>query len=219
MNKATVDRKLIPVLYSEKMLNKLCLSNNRIFGLLARGMPSTINTSTIDIGNLKGKYGESVIGSMLNILALEKDDLYVFHSVATPAIKMGETDHIVLYQNKLILIETKTYNNFKAFKINKQGELRGRKIDQPKSLKKLDNNNLIEKVDIYSSLLPGFSVHAITAITRAGVETYSENGKYKVASLENLLTNVEYHVNNATAIDREAILETKRLLAAFCLNK
>jgi hypothetical protein len=182
-------------------------------------MPTTIDTSTIDIGNLKGQYGESVIGSMLNILALEKNELYVFHSVANANGKIGETDHVVLYHNKIILIETKTYNNFKVFKINKQGELKGRKIDQPKSLRKLDNNNLIEKVDLYSQMFPDYSVHAITAITRAGIETYSENGKYKVASLDNLLTNIEYHLNQANDISENLNKNTVYRLAAFCLNK
>jgi len=156
---------------------------------------------------------------MLNILALEKEDLYVFHSIANPNNQIGETDHIVLYKNKLILLETKTYNNFKVFKINKEGDLRGRKIDQPKSLRKLDNNNLIEKVEIYASLFPEFSVHAITAITRAGVETYSENGKYKVASLDNLLQNIDYHINQALEIEPEITEESIFALASFCLNK
>lgn len=219
MNKPTLNRLSIPVLYSEHSLTKLCLSNNKIFGLLARGMPKTIDTSTIDIGNLKGQYGESVIGSILNILALETEGLYVFHSVANANGKMGETDHVVLYKNKIILVETKTYNNFKVFKINKQGELKGRKIDQPKSLRKLDNNNLIEKVDLYSQMFPNYSVHAITAITRAGIETYSENGKYKVASLENLSINVNYHLNQAVKIDEDLFKETVYRLAAYCLKK
>lgn len=219
MSKPTLNRSAIPVLYNENTLTKLCLSNNKIFGLLARGMPPTIDTSTIDIGNLKGQYGESVIGSMLNILALEEPNLYVFHSVANGNGKIGETDHVVLYRNKIILIETKTYNNFKTFKINKQGELRGRKVDQPKSLRKLDNNNLIEKVELYSQMFPDYSVHAITAITRSGVETYSENGKYKVASLDNLLTNIQYHLDHAENIEPAVNKTTIYKLAAFCLNK
>jgi hypothetical protein len=210
----------MPVLYSAKMINKLCLSGNKIFGLLARGIPASVNTGTIEIGNLKGKYGETIVGSMLNLIALEKPDLYVFHSVATPYGKIGETDHIILFKNKLILIETKTYNGFKSFRVNKQGELKGKKLDQPKSLKRLDNNNLITKVDLFAKLVPReYTVHAITAVTRAGVETYSENGKYKVASLENLVSNIEYHEQNAIDVDPEEALEVRRLLAAYCLNK
>lgn len=182
-------------------------------------MPATINTSTIDIGNLKGKYGESVIGSMLNILALEDDDFFVFHSISAPYNKPGETDHILLYKNKLILIETKTYNNFKIFKINKEGELRGRKIGEPNTLRKLDNNNLIEKVHMYEGLFPEYDVHAITAITRAGVETTSENGKYKVASLANLLQSLDYHVNQAKPVSEDLNMESIRYLASHCLSK
>lgn len=201
------------------MVNKLCLQGNKIFGLLARGIPASVNTETIEIGNLKGKYGESIVGSMLNLLALEISDLYIFHSVATPYGKIGETDHIILYKNKLILIETKTYNGFKSFRVNKEGELRGRKINQPKSLKKLDNNNLITKVDLYAGLMPaGYTVHAITAVTRTGVETISENGKYKVASLETLINNIQYHIDNATEVEAEEQLEVKKILASYCLN-
>lgn len=219
MSNTTVNRSAIPVLYSERDLAKLCMSNNKIFGLLARGVPATINTGTVDIGNLKGKYGESAIGSLLNMIALEKLDLYTFHSIANPNDHIGETDHIVIYKNKLILIETKTYNNFKVFKINKAGELRGRKVDQPKSLRKLDNNNLIEKVELYHKLFPDYSVHAITAVARAGVETYSENGKYKVASLDNLLQDIDYHITEAVDIPADITRDTIRFIASFCLNK
>lgn len=220
MTLVTLDRKTIPVLYTVKMLNKLCLSKNKIYGLLARGIPASVNTGAIELGNLKGKYGESIVGSILNLLALESPDFYVFHSVATPTGKIGETDHIILYQNKLILIETKTYNGYKSFRVNKEGQLKGKKIDQPKSLKKLDNNNLIQKVEQYKSLLPaGYTVHAITAITRTGIETYSENGKYKVASLETLTGNIEYHTSKATPTDIAENLEIRKLLASYCLNK
>lgn len=216
----TLDRNNIPVLYTVKMLNKLCQSGNKIFGLLARGLPTTVNTNTIEIGNLKGKYGETIVGSMLNLLALEHNDLYVFHSVANPIGETGETDHLLLYKNKLILVETKTYNGFKSFKINKQGELRGKKINQPKSLKKLNNNNLIQKVDMYTKLLPkGYTVHAITAVTRSGVETYSENGKYKVSSLETLINNITYHIGNALDVTMEDSMDTRKLLASYCLKK
>ncbi len=221
MSIAFLNRENIPVLYSVKQLTRLCLNNNKIFGLLARGVPANVNTGTLDIGNLKGKYGESVIGSLLNVMALEDENFYVFHAVANPITnRMGETDHVVLYKNKLILIETKTYNGFKSFKVNKQGELRGRRIDQPKSLRKLDNNNLIEKVELFSKLVPeGFTVHAITAIIRSGVETISENGKYKVASLENLTQNIDYHVRQAVNVEDESTLEMKKLLASYCLVK
>lgn len=187
--------------------------------MLARGIPADVDTSTIDVGNLKGQYGESVIGSMLNILALENPELYVFHSVASPRHIMGETDHIVLYKNKLILVETKTYVGFKTFKINKEGDLRGRKADERNTLRKLDNNNLIQKVKEYEKLFPEYSVHAITAVTRSDVQTTSENGKYKVASLSNILQNIAYHMDMAQPLPKETNNESIGWIASFCLSK
>jgi hypothetical protein len=207
------------MLYAGKKLAQLCSANNKIYGLLARGVPATINTASIDIGNLKGKYGENVIGSMLNILALENDDLYVFHSVLAPHNKPGETDHLILFQNKLILIETKTYSNFAVFKINKEGDLRGRKVGENNTLRMLENNNLIEKVKDYEMLFPEYSVHAITAVTRSDVKTTSENGKYKVASLTNILQNIEYHMDMAKPVDEELNEESIHYLASNCLSK
>lgn len=187
--------------------------------MLARGVPADVNTSTIDVGNLKGKYGESVIGSMLNILALENPAFYVFHSIASPYHVMGETDHIVLFHNKLILIETKTYGNFKTFKISKEGDLRGRKNGERNTLRKLDNNNLIQKVKEYEKLFPEYSVHAITAVTRSDVQTTSENGKYKVASLATILQNIAYHMDMAEPTSKELNDESIGWIASFCLSK
>lgn len=201
-------------------MNDLCGENNKIYGLLARGgAPVTLNTATIDTGNLKGYYGENAIGSIFNILALEHPDFYVFHSVAAPFNKPGETDHIILYRNKLILVETKTYSNYKVFKINKEGDLRGRKIGERKTLRVLDNNNLIEKVSLYESIFPEYVVHAITAITRSDVETTSENGKYKVASLANIFQNIGYHMVNAQPVHSKLNSESIQYLATQCVNQ
>lgn len=203
--------------YDERTISKLIKADNKIYGLLGRSVPPTVNTSTEDNANLKGKYGENIIGSLLNILALEYEDMYVFHSVATPGGFQGETDHILLYQNKLILIETKTYNNFKAFRINKDGELKGVPLHNPKLLRRLDNNNLIQKTIQYQETFTELQPHAITAVARSGVQTISENGKYKVASLDTLIQNLSYHQSQAKPLSEEEKLKTLRILAGSCL--
>lgn len=199
-------------------MKKLCTDNNKIYGVLARGMPQEINTTSTNIGMLKGKYGESVIGSMFNILALEDLDFYVFHSCAIPKNMRGETDHIILYKNKIILVETKTYSAFTSIKVNKAGELRGRPKKDKNVYRKLDSNNLIEKVKLYEKLFPEYAVHAVTVVTRSGVKTTSENGKYKVASLDNFLSSLEYHKEQATEVTELLHQETLHYLALHCLN-
>lgn len=203
--------------YDENTINKLIRADNKIYGLLGRSVPPTVNTAAEDIANLKGKYGENIIGSLLNILALEYDDMYVFHSVSTPGNVRGETDHILLYKNKLILVETKTYNNFKAFRIDKEGHLSGVPSHNPKLLRKLDNNNLIQKTMQYQHFFQNFQPHAITAVARAGVQTTSENGKYKVASLDTLIHNLNYHQAQAKPISVEETENAVRFLARTCL--
>lgn len=207
-------------LYQEdSLLADLCAAGNRIYGSLARGVPQQVNTSLLDLPTLKGQYGESAIGSLLNILALETDQLFVFHSLANPqGANRGETDHVVLYRNKLILLETKTYRGYNVIKVNREGELRGRRPDKPGQLKKLDNNNLIQKVRTYERFYPMLSVHAITALTRADVQTSSENGKYKVASLTNLFHNVGYHIDQAEPIARPITQQVVYDLATRCLG-
>lgn len=203
--------------YDEKTINKLIRADNKIYGLLGRSVPPTVNTASEDVANLKGKYGENIIGSLLNILALEYDDMYVFHSVSTPGNFRGETDHILLYQNKLILVETKTYNNFKAFRIDKEGDLKGVPLHNPKLLRRLDNNNLIQKTREYQRAFPNLQPHAITAVARAGVQTTSENGKYKVASLDTLIQNLNYHQAQAKPVPEEEKISTIHFLASTCL--
>lgn len=209
----------IPTLYEIDTLAPLIENNNKIFGLLARGIPGSLDTAEHDQGNLKGKYGEAVIGSLLNILALDNPAMYVFHSVANPAYApIGETDHILLYRDRLILVETKTYNNFSELKISKEGDLRGVPLDNPRGLKRLDNNNLISKVRLYEKAYPGLQVQAITAVTCAGISTRSENGKYKVASLTNLSESLNYHIQNSGEVSREMTGGWIRQLASRCLG-
>lgn len=203
--------------YRERELSSLLRSGNKIYGELGRGLPQKVNTGQEDIGNLKGRYGENVIGSLLNLLTLETKDMFVFHSVANPDGSSGETDHIILYRNKIILVETKTYNNFNSLLVTKNGELKGVPASNTKALRKLDNNNLIRKMGIFSEAFPGFQVHAITAVSRAGVITTSENGKYKVVSLDNLVQSLSYHQAQSSQIDDAVTFKSVKSLANLCL--
>lgn len=205
-------------LYEQEELAGLLRSGNKIYGELGRGLSSKINTTEEDLGNLKGKFGEAMIGSMLNILAIEQKEMFIFHSLANPDNSYGETDHVLLYKDKLVLIETKTYNNFISLKVTAEGDLRGVPLSNSKTLRKLDNNNLIEKMAIYEEAFPQLKVHAITAVSRSNVITTSENGKYKVVSLDNLAESLSYHQAQAVDLPRGAIYKHVKSLASLCLR-
>lgn len=208
------DRKL----YQQGELSGLLRAGNKIYGELGRGIFSKINTTEEDLGNLKGRFGEAMIGSLLNIVAIEHKEMFVFHSVANPDLSYGETDHVLLYKDKLILVETKTYNNFVSLKVTAEGDLRGVPASNIKNLRKLDNNNLIEKLSIYSEAFPHLKVHAITAVSRSNVITTSENGKYKVVSLDNLAESLSYHQAQAMALPRDETYKLVKSLASLCLG-
>jgi hypothetical protein len=203
-------------LYTGGTLSIECSTENKIYGILGGGLPNVVNTERLNVGSLKGKYGETVIGGILNILALENKDMFAFHSVAAPNNQPGETDHILLYKNKLILVETKTYGNFQSFNVSKEGELKGTRVNTG-TVRKLDNNNLIEKVSEYEKLFPEYTIHAITAITRSDIKTSSENGKYKVVSLADILQSINYHIERATDVTEELNTESIKYLVSNCL--
>ncbi len=197
--------------YTSQEVAELRLADNKIYGLPA----ASLTKHSPNLNNVKGFFGEAIIGSILNLIAVETPGAYVCHSVGFKDNKSGEIDHVLIYKNRVILVETKAYSGYTSYKVNKEGVLTG---SQGKGKgRRIDDSNVFDKVSYYQELFPNRKVQAILAISRDQVKTWSENGRYKVASLDNVMQLIRAEMEAAEDIKEPAWAAVKTF-ATMCLK-
>lgn len=184
-------------LYSNRAVSKFRESDNRIFGV-----PSSYAHATTyqDINTYRGVCGEQIVANLLNLLTLETPGMYVFHSVGN---KMGdgETDHVVLYKNKIFIIETKVFSGYKAFRVSESGVLYGRKGNKEF---KVADNKIMSKVEMYQKRFPNRDVEAVIAVVRNNLPARSLHPKYNVVLLDTFYNMFAERLGTAKDIKEEA---------------
>ena len=197
--------------YTSHEVAELRLADNKIYGLPA----ASLTKHSPNLNNAKGFFGEEIIGNILNLIAIETPGAYVCHSVGFIDNRNGEIDHVLIYKDRIILVETKAFSGYTYYKVNKEGVLtaskgkgRGRKVD---------DSNVFKKLSYYQELFPNRKVQAILAISRDGVTTWSENGKYKVASLDNIMKLIREQMTEAEDLKEPAWAAVKQF-AVMCLK-
>lgn len=168
--------------YTGQEIVQLRLANNKIYGAPA----ASLNKHTDNLNNTKGYFGEAIIGNILNLITIETPGAFVCHSVAFKDNRSGETDHVLIYKNRIILIETKAFSGYTSYRVNKEGVLTASQ-GKGRGFRRVDDSNVFKKVAFYQEMFPNRKVQAILAITRDEVKTWSENGIYKVSSLDNTM--------------------------------
>lgn len=110
-------------MYSKSEIPALFSNDEKIFGVpgasLTWGINGMRNTDVITAG----KDGEIATGKLLAELAQEIHGLYVFHSLRWPESN-GDTDHIIVYKDLAIVIDTKRWKGSRKYSITIKGEIK-----------------------------------------------------------------------------------------------
>jgi len=198
--------------YTASELDVLRLADNKIFGSAGAGSQSS---SQQNVNNIKGSFGEAIIGNILNLIALETPGLYVCHSVGLPNGQQGETDHILIYRDRIIIVETKAFSGYTAYSVNKEGYLKASKGNTRK--RGVDDSHAFSKVALYQQYFTNRKVQCVLAIARDQIKTYSENGIYKVASLDNIMSLIRAEMEEAEPIN-EPVWPAVKFFASLCIS-
>ena len=197
--------------YQNHEVAELRLADNKIFGAPAANTTRHSN----NLNNSRGAYGEEIIGNILNLIVVETPGAYVCHSVAFLDDTKGETDHVIVYHDRIILVETKAYSGYVSYKVNKEGVLTG--STGKGRYRKINDSNVYSKLAYYQELFPNRKVQAVIAVTRDDVRTWSENGRYKVASLDNIMKLIREMFIEATPVNEPAWGVVKQF-AVMCVK-
>ena len=198
--------------YNSPEIAQLRLANNKIYGAPA----ASLNKYAANLNNVRGAYGEAIIGNILNLITIETPGAYVCHSVAHIDNRSGETDHVLIYKDRIILIETKSFSGYSSYRVNKEGVLTASN-GKGKGFRKIDDSNVFKKVAYYQEQFPNRKVQAILAITRDEVKTWSENGIFKVSSLDNTMQLIRQIMNEAEDLKEPAWAAVKTF-ATMCVK-
>jgi len=175
------------------------------------------NLTSKDLSNMKGNFGEMVIGNILNLIACETEEFYVFHSVGLPLTLAGETDHVVVYRDKIILIETKAFSGYSSLRTSKAGTLWGTKRGSNRVVT-IEDNHLNQKISLFQQRFDNRNVTGVLAAVRDGIDTTSASSVYKVASLDNFFSFIKNEIETAKPI-KESSWPAIKFFAMLCIGK
>lgn len=134
------------------------------------------------LDNMRGLIAEHVVASTLNLVSLEKEELFVFHSVGLKN-EDGETDHIILYGSQIFVIETKNRAGLESVSLTARGNGVGRNLQKRF---KISTNNIHKKVQRYSQEYPQHKVQGLLVVHFATKETSSALPDCEVVSISKL---------------------------------
>jgi hypothetical protein len=111
-------------LYDKETFAEAYKKGTKIFGV-----PGAALTWGIDgikgISSEIGKTGEEATANVLKEYSEKHEGVYVFHSIMLPE-STGDTDHIVVYGNNVIIIDSKRWKSVRKYGISASGHvLRG----------------------------------------------------------------------------------------------
>ncbi len=198
-------------LYTNRTIAEFRLSHNKIFGI-----PSSYATSDsyLDINAYRGVCGEQIVANLLNLLTLETKGMFVFHSVGTQTGD-GETDHVIVYKNKIIIVETKVFGSYQGFRVNENAVLHGRKGSREF---RVSDNKIMDKVAMYQKRFPNRKVEGILAVVRNNVKVSSKNDLYHVVCLDFFYKTIGEQLTKAVPLKEEDWPAVK-YFSSLCLRQ
>lgn len=181
------------------------------------GVPAaSLKKETGNSNNITGYFGEQVVGNLLNLLAMQNAGAYVCHSVGCSDRSLGETDHVFIFNDHILLIETKTLQGHKGFKVNHEGVLMSSK-DGKKGYRAINDSHAKAKREHYQNEFPNHSVMTVFVIVSDSVHTWNEHEDYILCSMRNFMTVVK-DVMESSKLTNEPAWSGVKKFASMCLK-
>lgn len=104
------------------IVKKILQDGNKVLGTPAASLTWGINGNRMLPQLLAGKDGEEQTAVLLNKLANEIPEMFVFHSLAWPE-SLGDTDHVIAYGNLILVIDSKRWKGSRKYSVTAKGEI------------------------------------------------------------------------------------------------
>lgn len=198
--------------YSPSEIAELRLLGNKVFGVPA----ASLKKGSGNANNITGYFGEQVVGNLLNLIAMQNAGAYVCHSVACSNRSLGETDHVFIFNDSILLIETKTLQGHKGFKVNHEGVLMSSK-DGKKGYRSINDSHAKAKREHYRNEFPNHSITTVFVIVSDSVHTWNEHEDYILCSMRNFMTVIK-DVMDSSSPTKEPAWSGVKQFASMCMQ-
>lgn len=198
-------------LYSKRDVIELQKKGRQIFGS-PEPMFHPRDRNIGDKSNLRGLIAEHAVASVLNLVSLEEENFFVFHSVGLEN-EAGETDHIIVYENKIFIIETKNSAALEKLVLTKAGKAVGH---NGSTRVKMSNNNLSEKVKKYAQQFPEHDVKGLYIVHHSTKAIRSNLKDCEVIRISRLFDRlVDVKSSKVKSVENRDVV---RYFAGFCIR-
>jgi hypothetical protein len=180
-------------------------------GRIVYGVPGASLTWGIDgvkgMSGEIGKDGEESTAKVLDEYAKNHKGVYVFHSIMLPE-STGDTDHILVYKDKIIIIDSKRWKSVRKYAVSASGHVLRGTVAFPEG--KVKTLFAIQK---WKKVLTKSSVTGIVCIAQEKVFVVRDRNWYRapfrLVEIEKLVEQLDYTLqydSNSQQQDNYAIL-------------
>jgi hypothetical protein len=180
-------------------------------GRIIYGVPGASLTWGIDgvkgISGEIGKSGEESTAKVLDEYAKNHKGVYVFHSIMLPESN-GDTDHILVYKDKIIIIDSKRWKSVRKYGVSASGHVLRGTVAFPEG--KVKTLFAIQK---WKKVLTKSGVTGIVCIAQEKIFVVRDRNWYRapfrLVEIEKLVEQLDYtlqHDPNNTQEDNYAVL-------------
>lgn len=120
-----------------------------------------------------GREGERQTAELLDRLANEIPEMFVFHSLSWPE-SAGDTDHIVVYGNLILVIDSKRWKSSRKYSITAKGGILRGTVPFPEGRVKIGY-----ALKTWRKKIPGAKVYGVVTIAQEKIFVVRDKNWYK----------------------------------------
>jgi hypothetical protein len=154
-------------------VKELLKSGKKVLGTPAASLTWGIDGNRMIPALEAGKEGEKLTASLLDKLAEEYKDLYVFHSLSWPE-SAGDTDHVLVYGDYILIIDSKRWKASRKYSVTAGGSILRGTVPFPSG-----KVHIASAIGIWRRKLKGLKIQGVVTIAQEKVFVSRDKNWYK----------------------------------------
>lgn len=161
-------------LYTDaEQVKKILQEGKKVLGTPAASLTWGIDGNRMIPALEAGKEGEKLTASLLDKLAEEIPGMFVYHSLSWPE-SSGDTDHVVIYGNLLLVIDSKRWKASRKYSVTPNGAILRGTVNFPSGKVRIGS-----ALAVWRKRFPQYKVHGVVTIAQEKIFVSRDKNWYK----------------------------------------
>lgn len=182
-------------LFNKEKFSEAFKKGKKVFGIPGAALTWGIN-GVKGMSSIIGINGEEQTAKALEEYAKKHEGVYVFHSLMWPQSN-GDTDHVLVYKNNIIIIDSKRWKSVRKYSISASGFVMRGTVPFPEGKVKT-----LYAVNKWRDALPNFKISAIVCIAQEKIFVQKDRNWYRapfrLVSIEKLEEQLDFELKNVS---------------------